>query len=371
MRSMIVAPLKYEGRVVGALKVLSPRTGGFHHQQIATLELMAGVLGGALGHAQAFAERTRTEAAARSSAARLAAVLRAATEVAIIGIGLDGKVTVFNDGAGRMLGYRADEMMGRTPNAILDTNELAALARERGVSKMEVFVGGPRKGGAETDEWTFIRKDGSRLTVSLTVTAMHGEDGELVGFIGIASDITERKAVEQMKDQFVSLVSHELRTPLTSIRGSLGLLAGGVLGQVPERGQRMLDIAVNNTERLLRLINDILDLERMQSGRIQMERVDSDLTSLMTQSGDVMRAMAEGAGVEVEVQPLAAHLCADPDRIIQALTNLLSNAIKFSPRGGNVRLRAVRCGDASVRIEVRDQGRGIPADKLDHVFERF
>jgi signal transduction histidine kinase len=192
-----------------------------------------------------------------------------------------------------------------------------------------------------------------------------------VGFIGIASDITERKAVEQMKDQFVSLVSHELRTPLTSIRGSLGLLAGGVLGQVPERGQRMLDIAVNNTERLLRLINDILDLERMQSGRIQMERVDSDLTSLMTQSGDVMRAMAEGAGVEVEVQPLAAHLCADPDRIIQALTNLLSNAIKFSPRGGNVRLRAVRCGDASVRIEVRDQGRGIPADKLEHVFERF
>ena len=253
-RSMVVAPLKYEGNVVGVLKVLSPRVAGFHEQQVATLELMAGVLGGALGHAQAYAERAYAEAQASESAERLAAVLRAATEVAIVGIDLAGKVTVFNEGSERMLGYRAEEMLGQSPVALLDMQQLTERAAERGLDAMEVFVGAARHGGAETGEWTYVRKDGSRLTVLLTVTGMHGKDGALVGFIGIAADITERKAVEQMKDQFVSLVSHELRTPLTSIRGSLGLLAGGVLGPLPERGQRMLEIAVTNTERLLRLI---------------------------------------------------------------------------------------------------------------------
>lgn len=371
VRSMVVAPLNYAGATVGVLKVLSPEPRAFREQQVATLELMAGVLGGALGRAQSYAERARAEAAARASAERLEAVLRAATEVAIIAVGLDGRVTLFNEGAQRMLGYTAAELVGRTPDVILDPNELHARATQRGVPPMEVFVAAARTGGAETDEWTFIRKDSSRLTVSLTVTAMHGGAGRLVGFIGMATDITERKAVEQMKDQFVSMVSHELRTPLTSIRGSLGLMAGGVLGPIPERGQRMLDIAVDNTERLLRLINDILDLERMQSGRIEMEKVPTDLGPLMTQSAETMRAMAESAEVSLDVQPLTANLCADPDRMIQVLTNLLSNAIKFSESGGDVCLRAMRCNTERLRIEVCDRGRGIPADKIERIFERF
>lgn len=220
---------------------------------------MAGVLGGALGHAQAYAERVHAEAEARAAAERFAAVLRAATQVAIIGLDLDGRVTLFNHGAERMLGYTPAEMIGRTPGSILDQQEIRARASERGVSALEVFVAAAREGGAEAGEWTFIRKDGTRLTVSLAVTGMHGNDGALVGFIGIASDITERKEVERMKDQLLSPVSHELRTPLTSIRGSLGLLDGGVLGQLPQRAQRMIHIALENTERLLRLINDILE----------------------------------------------------------------------------------------------------------------
>ncbi|MBV8718541.1 MAG: PAS domain S-box protein [Chloroflexi bacterium] len=370
-RSMIVAPLKYEGRVVGALKVMSPRPEAFDGRHIATLELMAGVLGGALGHAQAFADRTRAEAQARAAAERFGAVLRAATEVSIIGIGLDGRVIFFNEGAERMLGYRASEMIGRTPEALMDMDEVRARASARDMPPMEVLVNAARQGGAQTDEWTYIRKDGSRLTVLLTVTAMHGDNGALVGFVGIAIDISARKAVEEMKDQFVSLVSHELRTPLTSIRGSLGLLAGGLVGGLPERGQRMVDIALENTERLLRLINDILDLERMQSGRIQMERVETDLGSLMSKSAEVMRAMAEQADVRLEAQPLSAAIYADPDRIIQVLTNLLSNAIKFSSREAEVTLRGLECGDGRLRLEVQDHGRGIPPDYLERVFERF
>ncbi len=370
VRSMVVAPLKYDGRVVGALKVLSARPNEFDEGQVATLELMAGVLGGALGHAQAYAERTVAEAQAKALAERLEAVLRAASEVAIIGVGLDNTVTLFNTGAERMLGYSSSEVLGRRPRAILDVDEITQRARERGLSPAEVFTAPARRDEAASDEWTFIRKDGSRLTVLLSVTALRGDDGALVGYIGIAIDITERKAIEEMKDQFVSMVSHELKTPLTSIRGSLGLLAGGLLGPLPERGQRMVNIAVENTDRLLRLINDILDLERMRSGRIQMERVDSDLAALMCESVEVMRGMAENAGVRLEAQPIAMPMCADPDRIIQVLTNLVSNAIKFSEPGGCVRMRALRAPDR-VRIEVQDHGRGIPADKLETIFERF
>src|SRR5262249_44356009 len=148
------------------------------------------------------------------------------------------------------------------------------------------------------------------------------------------------RLAEQLKDEFVSVVSHELRTPLSSLRGSLGLLASGMLGPLPEKGQRMLDIAVRNTDRLVRLINDILDVERIESGKVSMTKTSCDLADLITHAAEVMQAMAEKAGVTLAVQPLRLRLWADPDRIIQMLTNLLSNAIKFSPTGGTIWLRA-------------------------------
>jgi PAS domain S-box-containing protein len=370
-RSMVVAPLRYTGRVVGVLKIMAPAPHAFDDRQVATLELMAGLLGGALGHAQEFAERTRAEAEAREAASRFSSVLRAATEVAIIGVDLHRALIVFNDGAERMLGYTRDEVLGQLPARFFDTAEIMSRAAARGVNPADPFLAGAQRGEATTDEWTMVRKDGSRLTASLTTTPMHGEDGGLVGFIGIATDVTERRAVERMKDEFVSVVSHELRTPLTSIRGALGLLAGGVLGALPERGQRMLDIAVDNTDRLLRLINDILDLERIQSGRIEMERGDADLAELMCRAADVMRSMAEHARVQLEVRPLRMRICADSDRVMQVLTNLLSNAIKFSPRDTAVCLRAAQLDTDHVRIEVQDRGRGIPADQLERIFGRF
>lgn len=145
-----------------------------------------------------------------------------------------------------------------------------------------------------------------------------------------------------MKDEFVSVVSHELRTPLTSIRGSLGLLASGRLGTFPDKGQRMLEVAVRNTDRLVRLINDILDVERIESGKVSMSKTICNAAELMGQAGEFLQTIAEKAGVRLVVAPLAARLWADPDRILQTLTNLLSNAIKFSSAGGTVWLRAER-----------------------------
>lgn len=190
--------------------------------------------------------------------------------------------------------------------------------------------------------------------------------GELC-VLSIVNDITERKRLE---NEFISLVSHELRTPLTSLMGALDLLGTGQLGTLTERGQHVLKIASTNTERLIRLINNILDLERMKSGKIELQQADCDLESLLTQAIEAMQAMADQAQIRLVTEPLAVSLWADFDRLLQTLTNLLSNAIKFSESGSTVWLKAAKSGDALL-ITVQDQGRGIPADKLHTIFDRF
>jgi signal transduction histidine kinase len=181
-------------------------------------------------------------------------------------------------------------------------------------------------------------------------------------------DLKRRREVDRLKSEFVSVVSHELRTPLTSIHGSLGLLASGLLGS--DKGKRMLEIAVNNTDRLIRLINDILDIEKLESGAVQMQRTACNAGDLIRRSVDVMRAMAEEHKITVIMEECNASIDADCDRVVQCLTNLLSNAIKFSDPGGTVQAKARTSGD-SVEFEVRDQGRGIPVEKRESIFERF
>lgn len=330
-----------------------------------------------VGTVRDLTEARRTESRLRRTEERFQAVLDAASEVSIIATDPHGIITFFNRGAERMLGYRAEEVVGSATPLLLHTpEEVAARGRElteelgQPVSGFEIFVERARAGQAEKREWTYVRKDGSRLTVELVVTAVTGEGAGETAFLGVATDVTERNEVERLKDEFVSMVSHELRTPLTSIRGSLGLVASGAMGQVPARAQRMLDIAVHNTDRLVRLINDILDIERMRSGRTPMERRGCDLADLMGQAAEVMAPIAQKAGVQLQVTPLAAQILADPDRLVQVLTNLLSNAVKFSPPGGRVHLSAEAIR-SEIRIRVADEGRGIPPELLEDVFERF
>ncbi|MBD3886704.1 response regulator [Phormidium tenue FACHB-886] len=185
----------------------------------------------------------------------------------------------------------------------------------------------------------------------------------------IANDITERKRLE---NEFISLVSHELRTPLTSMMGSLDLLSSGQLGSLTEQGQQVLSIGVKNAERLIRLINDILDLERIRSGKITMNRRLCNLADLMTQATEEMQAMADRSEIQLSTEPMSILLNADPDRIVQTLTNLLSNAIKFSPAQTTVKMQTCSSNHtSSVCISVCDQGRGIPAHQIQTIFERF
>ena len=186
--------------------------------------------------------------------------------------------------------------------------------------------------------------------------------------------LVERSELDQIKDEFISTVSHELRTPLTSIRGALGLLSAGLMGTVDAKAQNLLRIAVTNTDRLIRLINDILDIERMQSGRATLHMRHCNLRELVQQAIDTMTAMAEAAGLalvlEAPSQDEQIGLDADADRILQVVTNLLSNAIKFSPAGTTVTVTIDEAPDW-LTLRVSDQGRGIPLDKLETIFDRF
>ena len=183
-----------------------------------------------------------------------------------------------------------------------------------------------------------------------------------------------RSDLDTLKDEFISTVSHELRTPLTSIRGALGLLSAGLLGNVDPKAQNLLRIASSNTERLIRLINDILDLERMESGRAPLSLRRCSIFDLAREAVDSMTGMADAAEVRLELASRtgrdAIYFDADSDRILQVLTNLLSNAIKFSPPDSVV-LMEIDAHAESLLVKVVDHGRGIPADKLEKIFDRF
>jgi signal transduction histidine kinase len=183
---------------------------------------------------------------------------------------------------------------------------------------------------------------------------------------------TERKRMERLKDEFVSSVSHELRTPLTSISGSLGLLIGKWSSQMPDGVGRLLEIAHSNSQRLVRLVNDILDIEKMESGQVVFNFVRVDARTLVEHVIDANRVFAENHGVRVRLEEssVVADVRADSDRLTQVMTNLLSNAIKFSPAGGEVVLAIEHDAD-TVRLSVRDHGPGIADDFKPRIFERF
>jgi signal transduction histidine kinase/DNA-binding response OmpR family regulator len=187
-------------------------------------------------------------------------------------------------------------------------------------------------------------------------------------------NLAMRSDLDTVKDEFISTVSHELRTPLTSIRGALGLLSAGLLGNVDPKAQNLLRIASSNTERLIRLINDILDLERMDSGRAELKLRRCSVYDLAREAVDTMTTMAEIAGIKIDLVTNAPrdsiYFDADSDRILQVLTNLLSNAVKFSPAGSTVTIQ-IDSSPNSLLLRVVDQGRGIPPDKLEAVFDRF
>jgi signal transduction histidine kinase/DNA-binding response OmpR family regulator len=294
----------------------------------------------------------------------------------------DGVIRFMNRAAERLYGYPAEHFVGKHLSQfrkeIYDPAEVKAemdrLSVEVGTAVpmgdvMKVYV--ERHQIYETERHA-TRADGTKIQIQVSVTAVKDEAGQIVGFLSFSQDISERKKLERMKNEFISTVSHELRTPLTSIRGALGLMVGGAAGALPKVAADLATLAYRNSERLVRIINDILDMDKVDSGKFAFDVRPFNVEDLVRQSMDENRAYGEKYGVTyvLKALPPGIRAQADPDRFLQVLANLLSNAAKFSPRESEVWI-TVEDGGSAVRFSVRDFGRGIPEAFRAHVFEKF
>ncbi len=225
-------------------------------------------------------------------------------------------------------------------------------------------------GKAVTFENQRTHENGSIYWTNATYIPDFDSDGKVKGFFSMVEDISDRKAVEQMKSEFVSIASHEMRTPLTSIHGVIHLLCAGRLGELTTSGKQMAEMALRNSDRLTRLVKDILDLERMESGRDEIDQQPCDSTEVIQQAIDTLSSLAEEQQISWEINSPSVEFWGDRDRIVQTLTNLISNAIKFSPANSQVSISA-QLQNNYVLFAVKDKGRGIPQDKLETIFERF
>jgi PAS domain S-box-containing protein len=291
----------------------------------------------------------------------------------ILELNAAGIVTFLNPAALRLLGLSGSRAAGFSYTDLLfggTTDATRAEAADEAMATLHAIGAALRDGGVHEDtNGTFLPRETRPLPVEMLVAPIR-DRGEITGAVLTFRDGTQRREIARIKNEFVSVVSHELRTPLTSIRGSLGLLASGKLGALTDGGARMLDIAVQNTDRLVRLINDILDVERIESGHAELERTRIPVRELVRESVLGVQGAAEKAGIEIKTDVGPFEVEADRDRVVQALTNLLGNALKFSPVGANVRVEVRRDGTFA-RFSVIDQGRGIPADHLEVIFDRF
>ena len=330
-----------------------------------------------------------------STNAQLAGVLDAATQVSIISTDVNGLITVFNSGAQNLLGYSADEIIGKqTPKILHVWEEVVArgeeLSRELGyrVEGFEVFVAYARQGRFDRREWTYVRKDGSRFTVSLVVTAVKNAAGEITGFLGVAEDITLRKQAERhllvaresaeqaarAKGEFLANMSHEIRTPMNGIIGMADLALETAL---TSEQREYLEVVKSSANSLLRIINDILDFSKIEAGKLELDPRPFRLRDAL---GDTMKTLAIRAH-EKDLELLwqtapdvPDGLIGDAGRLRQILVNLSGNAIKFTERGEvsvSVELVSITELNARLRFSVRDTGIGIPQDKQRLIFEAF
>ncbi len=354
----------YSGRSFVGMVGIANRSAGYDQAIIDELQPFLATCANIIEAYRSKRERRRAEHQLGRSEALSRAVLENIAD-GIITIGDDGGIFSANPAAERIFGYRECDLIGRNVSLLMPSPH-----RERHDEYIREYLEtGIRRIIGIGREVTAVSSDGSEFPLELSVTELQIEGRRL--FTGVGRDITERKEVDRLKNEFVSVVSHELRTPLTSIRGSLGLLEGGALGQLSPRVAEMVGVARSNSDRLTRLINDILDLEKLNSsgftlqpGRIEPSRlIEGTITSLS--------AFAEDQRVRLVAEPIPEQtMTGDHDRLSQVLTNLVSNAIKHSGAGAEVTL-AVAITEDEVRFSVSDTGPGIPAAEIERIFDRF
>lgn len=295
---------------------------------------------------------------------RLAASVFENASEGIVITDVDGIIQSVNPAYTNITRFREEELLGKNPR-ILQSGR-----HDKGFyEQMWASISG--SGHWQGELWN-RRKDGEIFPQWVTINAIKDNRGQTTNYVGVAWDISKLKDSQRMKEEFITTVSHELRTPLTSVLVSLGMLKGNMHEQLDGQAQKLVTLAHSNSRRLVRLISDILDIEKIEAGKMTFHFEPLELTVLVNRVIEDSKALAEQARTTLSCQTLItdAWINGDADRLMQALTNLLSNAIKYSPPGEPVEVVVGEHG-AMLRIEVTDHGPGIPVEFHDQVFKKF
>ncbi len=287
------------------------------------------------------------------------AVIRSVAEGLVV-VGPDGKVLMMNPAAEKLLGVNKKEKLGKPINEDLREEQLITLTKQNkdtGGKEIEL--------ASESDETKKILRASSAV--------IENENGETVGMVSVLSDITRQKELERMKTGFVASVSHELRTPLIAIDKSLQLILSKTTGSLTETQEQFLTIAERNLKRLSRLIDDLLDMSKLEAGKMTLKRQPASLEKIIADSVFALDNWAKTKFITIEKNVAAAlpEVNVDADRLTQILNNLMGNAIKFTPAHGTITVTAAVKKPGEVEISVRDTGIGISPENLGKVFDKF
>jgi PAS domain S-box-containing protein len=299
----------------------------------------------------------------------------------IFGIDLEGKITFINNAGAEVLSYTPDQLRGKDVHDVIQHSHADGTPYSRAASPILQAL--RRAESIWMRGEVFWRKDEAAVPVEYTANPLI-EEGHISGMVIAFQDVTERRRLERMKEEFISTVSHELRTPLTALRASLGLIASGSLDSRPEKLKQMIQMAIGNSERLMRLVNNILDFDRGEKGRLVLHHKQVEANDLLRRAAAAAEHSATLAQITLKVSAAATPVYADDVRILQVFNELITNAIKFSSPGSTIQLSAqlggmsalgrpelcfVRKGEACFIVE--DEGVGMPPEKLARIFDRF
>jgi PAS domain S-box-containing protein len=362
--SAAFVPIMSKNRFLGMMMVGSFSSYQFSQYQIDLLMAFGAQLGSALENAQLYDE-------VRKGKTYIENLVENAGD-AIVSTDTEDRILTWNRGAEVILGYSKDEVIGKHLSILLPPERFYALEETR--TKVQIA------GALRDMEVRGKKKGGTMIYLSLSVSPIRDLEGQIVGFLRIAKDITEKKRFErrlqeldQMKSDFVSNVSHELRTPLTSIKGSVDNMLDGLTGTLNEKQVRYLSRIKSNSDRLARLINDLLDLSRIESGRIEVRATNLLLTALAAEVAEYLRPLAAEKLIRIQVPAVDSSVTAwaDRDKVTQVLLNLVGNAVKFTPEDGTVTIAIERNGKEWVQVSVADTGPGILPEERNKIFAKF
>jgi PAS domain S-box-containing protein len=362
--STAAAPLLSKNRVLGIIVVGSRRPHRFHKREVDLLRAFGSLLGAALDNAELYRQVNKSKAYVEN-------LVENAPD-SIVCTDLEDTILTWNRGAEVLFGYTKSETIGKHLSMLLPPERFHELEEMR--AKVQL------SGALRNVEVGSKRKDGAIIHLSLSVAPIKDADGTIVGFLRVAKDISEKKRFEmrlkeldRMKSEFVSNVSHELRTPLTAIKGSVDNMLDGITGPVSEKQTRYLSRIKSNADRLARLITDLLDLSRIEAGKIELRPSRLPANSLVSEIVETLRTVASEKLISLEVAApeTALSVWADRDKVIQILMNLIGNALKFTPPHGKVTVTIEQSEADWAKFSVVDSGPGIPNEKAGKIFEKF